>query len=112
MSALKEVSDHDLREEFMARGLSDDDGHEEPDCNCSLGDFETDDLVSELVDRGLFDVERREVEDAYEALLRGTPDKALRILKSALYPNGEGDVIANRVKQDQRASENQKKVAA
>jgi hypothetical protein len=76
--------------------------HDEDECEC-IGDLDqigTDILLNELKERGLLDVDRQAVEDAYDALLRGNTDEAAKLLKRALHPNGEADMIAIRVKHD------------
>lgn len=72
-----------------------------------LDSYEDDELVAEMHDRGFLVSTLRhgqsELEDAYEALLRGKPEDAAVRLSRILNPNGGCDAIKMRVEADLKA---------
>lgn len=113
---LEDIPTDELVRELTERGHFDYCQHSDDcDCICSLSDADTDDMLNELYARNELNDEgpdRHEVEYGYEELLRGNYDDAIKYLKRALHPNGEADVIANRVRQDQKAAAAETKKAA
>jgi hypothetical protein len=73
-----------------------------------LDSYEDDELVAEMHDRGFLVSTLRhgqsEMEDAYEALLRGRPEEAGKRLARILNPNGGCDAIKMRVDADLKAA--------
>lgn len=73
----------------------------------TLGSYEDEELTAEMHDRGLaasaLPHGQRELEDAYEALLRGRTDEAATRLARVLNPIGGCDAIKSRVDADLKA---------
>lgn len=65
-----------------------------------FSDLTTDFLIDELNDRGEGLIYKRDIEIAYEALLRGQTAEAARLLQGALIPNGGFDGVEFRLKRD------------
>lgn len=59
------------------------------DIDVDLSDFETEDLIEELEDRGKYEksVSAEYVEEARHCLLRHNPEEALIYIERALYGN-------------------------